>query len=78
MCYGKVRGGGDGAFVIGGVGGVGVVFWGGVDVFEVVRLSCGRLGGCGRGKRGGVDGGLGWEVEWGSGGSEGGGTGGCQ
>lgn len=24
---------------------------GGIDVFEVVRLSGGRLGGCGRGKR---------------------------
>jgi len=48
--------GGDGAFVVGVVVGGG---W--IDVFEVVRLSCGRLGGCGRGKgggRGGV-GGLG-------------------
>jgi len=27
-----------------------------IDVFKIVRLSCGRLGGCGRGKGGGVEG----------------------
>jgi len=52
VCYGKVRGG-DGAFVVGEVDcGWRGCLRGGVDVFEAVRLSCGRLGGCGRGEGG--------------------------
>lgn len=47
MLWEGKRGGGDGAFV------VGVVVGGGVDVFKIVRLSCGRLGVCGRGEGGG-------------------------
>ncbi len=62
MCYGKVRGEG-GWCVCGWRGWRG---WrhlgGGLDVFKIVRLSCGRLGVCGRGKGGG-----GRSERWGSG-----------